>query len=232
MSPFFANYGFHPRFLTEFIPTDVPAADEFASHLHEVHERLVENVKRSQDFQSRHYDSKHKPVEFQTGDLVWLNASHITTSRPSKKLDWKQLGPFKVIKRIGLQAYKLELPITMRHIHDVFHVSLLEPYKSTSVPPHGLPPPLPPLYIKDDHDYFEIEAILDSQRDGRTTKYLIKWKGYPDSDNSWEPLTNIPARALVKEFHRRNPSKPGAPRSRKRVAVINLINQPLYEFAF
>jgi Integrase zinc binding domain/Chromo (CHRromatin Organisation MOdifier) domain len=212
MSPFYTNYGFHPRFLSEITPTEVPAADEFASHLRDVHDRLVENVKCTQNFQARHYDPKHKPIEFQPGDLVWLNATNITTTRPSKKLDWKSLGPFKILKRIGLQAYQLELPITMRHIHDVFHVSLLEPYKSTLIPPHGFPPPLPPLYTKDDKEYFEIEAILDSKADGRTTKYLIKWKGYPDSDNSWEPLANISARALVKEFHRRNPGNPGAPR--------------------
>lgn len=60
--------------------------------------------------------------------------------------------------------------------------------------------------------YFEIEDILDSKRDGRRLYYLIKWKGFPDSENSWEPLSNIPARGLVKEFHRRNPGKPGEPR--------------------
>jgi hypothetical protein len=124
MSPFYANYGLHPRFLTEFVPTDVPAANEFASHLRDVHDRLVENVKRAQDFQARHYNAKHKPIEFQPGDLVWLNATNITTTRPSKKLDWKRLGPFKIVKRIGLQAYELNLPITMRRIHNVFHVSL------------------------------------------------------------------------------------------------------------
>jgi hypothetical protein len=120
----------------------------------------------------------------------------------------------------------------MRHIHDVFYVSLLEPYKSTPVPAHGFPRPLPLLYTKDDKEYFEIEAILNFKRDGRTTKYLIKWKGYPDSENSWEPLTNIPARAFVKEFHPRNPGKPDAPRPRKCIAVVNFLNQPLYEFAF
>jgi hypothetical protein len=232
MSPFYANYGFHPRFLSEFTPTEVPAADEFASLLREVHDCLVENVKRTQDFQARHYDRKYKPTEFQLGDLVWLNATNITTTRPSKKLDWKRLGPFKIVKRIDLQAYQLELPITMRYIHNVCHVSLLKLYKSTPMLPHGFPPPLPPLYTKDSHDYFEIEAILDSKADRRTTKYLIKWKGYPNSDNSWEPLSNIPTRALVKEYHHRNHGKPGAPRTRKHVAVVNLLNHPLYEFAF
>jgi Chromo (CHRromatin Organisation MOdifier) domain len=214
MSPFFANYGFHPRFFAEFTPTDVPAADEFAARMHEVHERLVENVTKAQNIQARYYDRKRKPVEFKPGDLVWLNAANISTTRSSNKLDWKRLGPFKVVKRIGLQAYELNLPMTMHHIHNVFHVSLLDLYKPTSIAPHSLPPPLPPLYVKDDQEYFEIETILDSRHHQNRVQYFIKWKGYPDSENSREPLKNIPARGLVKEFHRRNPGKPGAPRIR------------------
>jgi len=37
--------------------------------------------------------------------------------------------------------------------------------------------------------------------------------GYPDSDNSWEPLANIP-HGLIKEFHCRNPTKPAPQNSR------------------
>jgi hypothetical protein len=213
MTPFYANYGYHPSFISQFnVPSEhsAPAAADFALHLHEIHERLVENVKSAQDSQARYYDAKHSRIEFNVGDSVWLNASNISTSRPSKKLDWKRLGPYKVIKRIGLQAYQLALPPTMRHIHNVFHVSLLDPVRSTSLEPR-LPPAPPALYVKDDKEYFEIEDILDSKRDDRHLKYLIKWKGFPDSENSWEPLSNIPARGLVKEFHHRNPGKPGHP---------------------
>src|SRR5204862_7739576 len=150
----------------------------------------------------------HKPIEFATVNMVWLNTSNIPTPRPSKQLDWKRFGPFRIVKRIALHAYKLDLPPTMRHIHDTFHISLLDPVKLTPlVPdPHGLPPAPPTLYVKDNHEYFEIEDILDSKREGRRLYYLIKWKGYPDSENSWEPLSGIPARGLVKEFHRRNPA--------------------------
>jgi hypothetical protein len=215
MTPFFANYGYNPRFISQFeIPPEhsAPAAEDFGSHLHEIHERLVENVKSAQDSQARYYDAKHERVEFKPGDMVWLNASNISTSRPSKKLDWKRLGPFKVVKRIGLQAYQLALPPTMRQLHNVFHVSLLDLVRSTPLAPR-LPPAPPALYVKDDQEYFEIEDILDSRRDDdRRLKYLIKWKGFPVSDSSWEPLSNVPARGLVKEFHRRHPGKPGEPR--------------------
>jgi hypothetical protein len=195
------------------IPSEhaAPVAVDFATHLHDIHDRLVENVKAAQDSQARYYDAKHQRVEFEPGDMVWLNTSNISTSRPSKKLDWKRLGPYKVLKRVGLQAYKLALPPTMRHLHDVFHVSLLDPVKVTTLPPR-MPPPPPTLYVKDDQEYFEIEDILDSKRTGRHLRYLVKWKGFPNSENSWEPLVNIPARGLVKEFHRRNPGKPGEPR--------------------
>ena len=57
---------------------------------------------------------------------VWLNAKNIRTSRPSRKLDNKRLGPFTVDTAIGTHAYRLLLPDTMK-VHPVFHVSLLDP---------------------------------------------------------------------------------------------------------
>jgi len=234
----FANYGFHPRFLAESQSSPgssfhaAPAAEEFASYLHEVHERLVQNVKHAQDLQAKYYDAKHKPVDLKPGDSVWLNSSNISTMRPSKKLDWKRLGPFKVVKRMGLQAYKLALPATMRHIHDTFHISLLDPTKSTSIPPHSFASAPPALYIKDDHEFFEIEEIRDSRRINNRLQYLIKWKGYPESDNSWEPLTHIPARGLVKEFHRRHPTKPSSRHRIHTVSFISPSNQSLWKLQF
>ena len=45
----------------------------------------------------------------------------------NKKLLEKFIGPFTIVKIIGKQAYKLDLPISLK-IHPTFHVSLLEPY--------------------------------------------------------------------------------------------------------
>jgi hypothetical protein len=79
-------------------------------------------------------------MTFEVGGKVWLSAKHIQTARPSKKLDYKRLGPFKVTKVINRNAYRLELPYSMK-VHNVFHVSLLDRY---SGPVPGQQPSDPP----------------------------------------------------------------------------------------
>ena len=36
-----------------------------------------------------------------------------------------------------------------------------------------------------------MEAILDEKKERGKISYLIKWEGYDESHNSWEPATNI-----------------------------------------
>ena len=57
--------------------------------------------------------------------MVYLTTKNITIKRPSKKLDYKYLGPYKVIKRISENNYQLDLPPKVR-IHLIFYISLLE----------------------------------------------------------------------------------------------------------
>jgi len=62
---------------------------------------------------------------FKEGDKVYLLWKHIKTKRLSTKLDFKKLGPFKILKKVSLVNYKLQLPKESQ-LHLVFHVSLLE----------------------------------------------------------------------------------------------------------
>ena len=59
--------------------------------------------------------------------------------------------------------------------------------------------------LVDGEEEFEVEKIIDMKQmgRGRKTYYLVKWKGYPTSDNSWEPRENIHADELIKEFQNR-----------------------------
>ena len=71
----------------------------------------------------------------------------------------------------------------------MFHACLLSPYKETDEhgPNHTDPPP---DLINGENEY-EVEAILAHRKRGRQMQYLIKWKGYDPSNNTWEPETNL-----------------------------------------
>ena len=66
---------------------------------------------------------------FQIGDKVLINVKNIRTRRPFKKLNHRYLEFFPITKLIGLKTVQVGLPKTI-HCYNVFHVSLLEPYKT------------------------------------------------------------------------------------------------------
>ena len=83
-----------------------------------------ENLDRSVRLQANYYDKKHRDVEYGVGDLVLLSTCNLKLKETPGKLQKHFVGPFRVIKIIGEQAYRLSLPDDWR-IHPMFHVSLL-----------------------------------------------------------------------------------------------------------
>ncbi|KAG0160327.1 hypothetical protein PDIDSM_7854 [Penicillium digitatum] len=122
---------FHPRIGFEpSQPASHPAtrdAEKFATRMQELTEYIRAEILSAQARYEEQTNRHRAPARrYRPGQLVWLNARNIRTLRPQKKLDWKNLGPFKVLEAISAHAYKLELPASMK-IHPVFNVSLLQP---------------------------------------------------------------------------------------------------------
>jgi hypothetical protein len=144
--------------------------------------------------------------KFQEGDLVWLEGRHLWTNQPTAKLAPKRHGPFKVVQVMSPVNYHLELP-TQWSIHPVFHIDLLTPYHETAM--HGVNYQCPPPDLVDGEEEYEVEAIIDSRCFGRGRKlqYLVKWKGYPDSDNQWVNKEDLFADDALREFKRLHPDR-------------------------
>jgi hypothetical protein len=91
-TPFFANYGYHPRFGFEPItPRNRPAAknaEKLALKIKIVHKYLKSEIYIAQARYKKYANRKRKPAyKFYINQKVWLNSRNIKIARPQKKLD-------------------------------------------------------------------------------------------------------------------------------------------------
>jgi len=138
---------------------------------------------------------------FRENDQVWLESKHLALPHQSKKLAPKRMGPFCIIRIISPVAFQLELPLSWG-IHNVFHASLLTKYQETTA--HGPNFSHPPPDLIEGEEEFEVEAVINHRLHGRRhqLQYLVKWVGYPHSDNMWEPTVNVHAPDLIRDYQR------------------------------
>jgi hypothetical protein len=214
-TPFFANYGFHPRMPTT-PPADAtitnPVAFSYVQNLAQVHHHITRNLETAQARQTRYANRHRNNIGFKEGDYVMLSTKNIKLKRPSAKLDHKFLGPFPIDTIINPVAVRLSLPPSMARLHPVFHVSLLEPYHG----PLSRNRPPEPVIIDDELEY-EVERLLDRRGTGENRQYLVKWTGYPIWDATWEPMDNLShAKDLVTDYDCQNPTESrGASRTKR-----------------
>jgi hypothetical protein len=143
--------------------------------------------------------------QYKLGDQVWLEATHLKIRHQKTKHKPKQYGPFRIIKEISLVVYQLKLPVAWG-IHDVFHTSLLSPYRKMTT--HGPNFSQPPPELIDGKEEYQVEHIMGHRKTGQTKKlqYLVKWLGYPDSDNMWEPASQVHAPDLITQYQHQHHS--------------------------
>lgn len=218
ITPFYANYGYNPRgSWANDLTTTNPAAKLYQQHLHEIQEECLHQLKVVRENMGRYHDARRQTApQFAVGSLVLLDGRNIKTRRPAKKLEPKYYGPYTIKRKVSPTAYELNLPPRMR-IHPVFHVGLLEPYRSNNIPGREEIRPEPEEI--EGEDEWEVEDILGSfeQNDG-TVMYHVKWKGYDLTDATNEPWENLThCQDKLKEFHRRFPNYPKDARFRPTV---------------
>jgi hypothetical protein len=215
-TPFQITYGERPRSPLENLlitrnmdQVRCPAAKELAVKMQAAVGRARTAMLEAQQRQKANADGKRRDITFAVGDQVLVSTRNMNLKTPgTKKLMPKYVGPFKVIKKLHDVAYKLALPVEMKGMHDVFHVSLLHPYRTDG----RYQPPPPPVQIEGQEEY-EVQRILDHRdRKGRKGyEYLIQWTGYGPEYNEWRKHADLQnCRELISEYWNNKKQKAAA----------------------
>jgi hypothetical protein len=100
------------------------------------------------------------------------------------------IGPYPIVSKTSIDTYRLQIPIGLR-LHPEFHTSLLKRYVLDSDPMRLNKPNEGMIGADGVTEAFLIGDIINHKRQGRKIYYLVKWLGYPESENSWEERTGI-----------------------------------------
>ncbi|GKD79975.1 hypothetical protein Tco_1342596, partial [Tanacetum coccineum] len=90
---------------------------------------IKKRIQAARDRQKSYADKRRKPLEFEVGDKVTLKVSPwkgVIRFDKWGKLNPRYIGPFKILAKVGMLAYQLELPEQLSRVHSTFHVSNLK----------------------------------------------------------------------------------------------------------
>jgi len=121
--------------------------NEFKDRMTDTLEEAKAALAKSKDDMVLYYNRKRTPaLEFKSGDMVFLDASDIQTTQPSRKLSHWRLGPFPIDSQVGNSVYRLCLPPSMSRLHPIFNVVKLSLAPPDSIPGRQMSlPPLPEI---------------------------------------------------------------------------------------
>ena len=133
MAPFKALYGRYYR--TSVCWDEVGERKLYGPELIQRRQRaskwLEKILKISHDRQKSYANNRHKVLEFEVGNKVFLKSlpwKGVIRFRRKEKLSPRFIGPYEILARVGLVDYKLRLPAELSKIHNVFYLSMLQKY--------------------------------------------------------------------------------------------------------
>ena len=139
--------------------------------------------------------------EYKPGDLVLVNPHSlelVEQKGQGAKLVQRAIGPFEVMEKINPLVYRLRLPANYP-MHPVFNVQHLRKYRESPAR-FGDRDELPETRdVVPEQEEYEVEDILGhrytSKRSGSRLQYLVRWKGYGPTDDTYiaaDALRNSP----------------------------------------
>jgi hypothetical protein len=152
--------------------------------------QIQANILAAQSHQKSYTDKRHRPLEFEVGDHVYLRVSPMKGVRRfgiKGKLAPCYIGPYPIIDKYGPTSYQVELPAKLSGVHNVFHVSQLK--RCLKPPTVVVIEDTIPLEPDLTYKAYPIK-ILDQQdrvtRNKTTRFHKIQWNEHSKAEAMWE----------------------------------------------
>ncbi|GJU99800.1 putative reverse transcriptase domain-containing protein [Tanacetum coccineum] len=161
--------------------------------VHETTNKIVqikERLKAARDRQKSYADNRRKPLEFNVGNKVLLKVSPwkgVVRFGKRSKLSPRYVGPFEIVERVGLKAYRLRIPQELIGIHDMFHVSNLKECLAYII----LHVPLEEIKIDNGLRFVEepieiMDCEVKKLKKSRIPMVNVRWNSRRGPEFSWE----------------------------------------------
>ena len=192
MAPFEALYGRKSRSPTHWdeVGEQKLLGPELEQATSESITLIWERMRVAQSRQKSYADQKMSSLEFEVGDNVFFKVTPMKgVMRFGKKgkLSLMFIGPFEVLDRVGLVAYRLALQPTLANVHNVFHVSMLRKYMAD--PSHVIDHELITMDADLSYEEMPVEILATEQKVLRNkTVSLVKvlWRNQVSEEATWE----------------------------------------------
>jgi dUTPase len=196
------------------------------ANLELAHKQAQQNIARVQERWKKQYDKKNTNPQFSKFQLVYLQNPHVKPGRSRKfHLPWN--GPYYIINQTSPVNYEIRPAVGNSRIKRIVHVNRLKPAylyeqekfdkaesevgepmeQGNPLEEQILPPATPDIQDEQEEQYI-VEEILRSRMNKRKgqREFLVKWKDYPSSDNSWVLLEDIHP-GLVSAYDKKGSSR-------------------------
>ena len=151
---------------------------------------IIERLKVVTDRQKTYADMRRKDIQYEIGEKVFLKVSSwkkVMRFGKKGKLSPRFIGPYEVIEKVGLLAYRLALPPELEKIHNVFHVSMLRRYRLD--PSHVVSSET--IELRPDLTYEEepvkvLAREIKELRNKRIPLVKVLWRNHTIEEATWE----------------------------------------------
>jgi hypothetical protein len=213
MSPFETCFGYLPKSPLDFIfgkdivvdgQYDIDRAEKFIEQIQSIHQVVQEQLEKSQAKYKARHDKHRVDHSFEVGDEVWLYISKERLKGEGKKLKPIRYGPFKIIDKIGNNAFRLDLPPYMQ-MYAVVNVENLKLYEPPLIDDQGEHVQIPsiddfsPEYLTELQEDTILDRRMRTSKRGNVEYLRVGLKGMNPSKAKWIEVGRV--RELYPHLH-------------------------------